>query len=404
MQIKPVLAALRKHRLATVLIALEIALACAVLCNACFMIANRLQLMKVHSGVDERALAVLTLSGFDPAQPGDLNARVVAGLRAIPGMQSVSVVNTVPFGQANGNAGVMLDAAGKHFGGVVGLYTDGPGSFEALGLQLVAGRAPQHADFQPMATFVPNDSQVVVSRTLAEHLWPGQDPLGKEFWISSYHFRVMGVVAHMARPGAGEGGTGTIEWSVFVPTLPGHNLAGTYLLRADPNDLPRVLRGAKAAIAKIAPDVVLDHEASRTVSDLRQRYFRNDRAMAGILVGVIAALLLVTALGIVGLASFWVQQRRRQIGIRRAIGATRRDILHYFQTENFLIVTLGIVLGMLLAFALNLLLMQHYELPRLPLYYLPIGALALWGLGQLAVLGPALRAANVPPVVATRSV
>jgi putative ABC transport system permease protein len=126
--------------------------------------------------------------------------------------------------------------------------------------------------------------------------------------------------------------------------------------------------------------------------------------MAGMLVGVIAALLLVTALGIVGLASFWVQQRRRQIGIRRAIGATRGDILRYFQTENFLIVTIGIVLGMLLAYVLNLLLMTHYELPRLPLYYLPVGALVLWGLGQLAVLGPALRAAAVPPVVATRSV
>ncbi|MEO9091880.1 MAG: FtsX-like permease family protein, partial [Rhodanobacter sp.] len=129
-----------------------------------------------------------------------------------------------------------------------------------------------------------------------------------------------------------------------------------------------------------------------------------DRAMAGMLVGVIIAMLLVTALGIVGLASFWVQQRRRQIGIRRAIGATRSDILHYFQTENFLIVTGGIVLGMVLAYGLNLLLIKHYELARLPLYYLPIGALVLWGLGQLAVLGPALGAAAVPPVVATRSV
>jgi len=121
------------------------------------------------------------------------------------------------------------------------------------------------------------------------------------------------------------------------------------------------------------------------------------------LVGVIFAMLMVTALGIVGLASFWVQQRRRQIGIRRAIGATRRDILHYFQTENFLIVGGGIALGMVLAFALNLVLMKHYELPRLPLYYLPAAALVLWTLGQLSVLGPALRAAAVPPVVATRS-
>jgi putative ABC transport system permease protein len=126
--------------------------------------------------------------------------------------------------------------------------------------------------------------------------------------------------------------------------------------------------------------------------------------MAGMLVGVIVALLGVTALGIVGLASFWVAQRRKQIGVRRALGATRGDILRYFQTENFLIVTFGIVLGMVLAFGLNLVLMQKYELPRLPLWYLPAGAVALWLLGQLAVLAPALRAAAVPPVVATRSV
>ncbi len=404
MQIRLILAALRKHRLATLLITMEIALACAVLCNACFLIANRLELTRVQSGVDEAALAVLQVDGYDPAQSEDLNARMVAGLRAIPGMQSVSVVNTVPFGMAYGNTGVTLDAVGEHFGGVVGLYLDGPGSFEALGLKLVAGRAPQAGDFRPMDTFAPKDSQVVVSRTLAEHLWPGQNPLGREFWSGGLHFRVTGVVAHMARPGAGEGGTGTIEWSVFVPTLPGHNLAGTYLLRADPGDLPRVLRDAKTAVATIAPDVVLDHDASRSISDLRERYFRNDRVMAGMMVGVIAALLGVTALGIVGLASFWVAQRRRQIGIRRAIGARRVDILRYFQIENFLIVTFGIALGMALAYALNLVLMTHYELPRLPLVYLPVGALALWALGQLSVLGPALRAAKVPPVVATRSV
>lgn len=97
-------------------------------------------------------------------------------------------------------------------------------------------------------------------------------------------------------------------------------------------------------------------------------------------------------------------QRRRQSGIRRAIGATRRDILRYFQIENFLIVSVGVGLGLLFAVALNAQLMQHFEFNRLPWFYLPIGALALWSLGQLAVLGPALRAANVPPVVATRSV
>ncbi|MHB1058709.1 MAG: ABC transporter permease [Rhodanobacter sp.] len=404
MQIQPILAALRRHRLATTLIALEIALACAVLCNACFLIANRLALMQVHSGVDETSLATIQLTGYESGQAVDLNARVQAGLGRIAGMQSVSVINAVPFGQHAGTAGIMLDPAGKHFGGVVDFYVGGPGSFKALGLQLVAGSLPQASDYQPLDDFIPDDATVWVTRALAGHLWPDADPLGKEFWMGKSHFRVGGVLAHLVRPSGGEGGPDTVEWSVFVPARPGASLAGTYLLRADPEDLPRVLRDARAAMAKIAPDAVVDTLASQTISDLREGYFRDDRAMAGMLLGVIAALLLVTALGIVGLASFWVAQRRKQIGIRRAIGATRADILHYFQTENFLIVTGGIVLGMALAYALNLMLMTHYELPRLPLFYLPIGALVLWGLGQLAVLGPALRAAAVPPVVATRSV
>ncbi|QRP64629.1 FtsX-like permease family protein [Rhodanobacter sp. FDAARGOS 1247] len=403
MQIQPILAALRRHRLATALIALEIALACAVLCNACFLIANRLALMQVHSGVDETSLATLHLTGYEPEQAVDLNARVQAGLGRIAGMQSVSVINAVPFGQHAGTAGIMLDPAGKHFGGVVDFYVGGPGSFKALGLQLVAGSAPQAGDYQPMNDFVPDDATVWVTRALAGHLWPDADPLGKEFWMGKSHFRVGGVLAHLVRPSGGEGGSETVEWSVFVPARPGASLAGTYLLRAAPQDLPRVLRDARAAMVKIAPDAVVDTLASQTISDLREGYFREDRAMAGMLLGVIAALLLVTALGIVGLASFWVAQRRKQIGIRRAIGATRADILHYFQTENFLIVSGGIVLGMALAYALNLMLMTRYELPRLPLFYLPIGALVLWALGQLSVLGPALRAAAVPPVVATRS-
>ncbi len=142
---------------------------------------------------------------------------------------------------------------------------------------------------------------------------------------------------------------------------------------------------------------------TKTMQALRAEYYQAQRSMVWLLVGVIVALLVVTALGIVGLASFWVQQRTKQIGIRRALGATRGQILRYFQTENFLLATIGIALGMLLAYAINQLLMSKYELPRLPLFYLPVGAITLWLLGQFAVFWPARRAAAVPPAVATRS-
>jgi putative ABC transport system permease protein len=404
MQIQPIISALRKHRLATLLITLEIALACAVLCNACFLVANRLSAMRINSGVDEASLGIINVTGFDPKEAGNLNARMRAGLGAIPGVQSVHVISSVPFGPQNGVAGISTDRETKKTAAVVQFYEGEPGTIEALGLRLVAGQVPGADDYQPLQGYAPLDSRVLVSQALADKLWPGQSPLGKEFWSGKFHFRVIGVVAHLAVTQYNETGQQGAEWTVFVPAQPGGLLAGSYLVRARPGDLPRVMRDARLAVSKIAPDAVLDTDQSHAVGELRQTFFQNDLAMAGLLVGVIVALLGVTALGIVGLASFWVAQRRKQIGVRRALGATRRDILRYFQTENFLIVTFGIVLGMVLAYAINLLLMTHYELPRLPFFYLPVGALALWGLGQLAVLGPALRAAAVPPVVATRTV
>jgi putative ABC transport system permease protein len=147
--------------------------------------------------------------------------------------------------------------------------------------------------------------------------------------------------------------------------------------------------------------IITEHQR---YDEIREGYFKQDKAMAWLLIGVCAALLIITALGVVGLASFWVQQRRRQIGIRRALGATRTDILRYFQTENFILATMGIILGMGMAYGINLWLMDAYEVARLPAEYLPAGAAILWLLGQIAVLGPALRASMIPPAVATRSV
>lgn len=402
MQFQPILAALRKHRIATVLIALEIALACAVLCNACFLIMQRVNAMHVVSGVDENALGTIKLDGFDPGQATDLNARVLSALRGVAGVQSATVVNAVPFSEHAGRAGVFLDHDKTQLGGVVEFYVSSPGTAEAFGLHLVSGRMPTPDEYTPVGTFVPKNPPVLITRVLAEHFWPGENPLGKTFW-SGETFRVIGVLDHLAVPEPGGGEAKDPDWSVYVPAQPGPQFAGRYLIRADPADLPGVMRRAKEAVQQAAPEAVMDQAQSQTIGDLRDKYFLTSRVMAGLLIGVVVALLGTTALGIVGLASFWVAQRRKQIGVRRALGATSGDILRYFQIENFLIVTIGIVLGMALAFGINAALMKFYELPHLPLWYLPIGAAALWLLGQLAVLAPALRAASVPPVAAMRS-
>jgi len=175
-----------------------------------------------------------------------------------------------------------------------------------------------------------------------------------------------------------------------------------YLLRSDPKDQVEVLREAKAALLKADPQRVFEN--AQTYAELRGAYFQRDFTMIGLLLASALGLLTVTAIGIAGLAGFWVQQRTRQIGIRRAVGATRRDVLRHFQLENFLIVGTGIVLGLGLAELLNMVLVRSYGVAPLPSLYLPVTALLLCALGQFAVLNPALHASRIPPATAARNV
>jgi putative ABC transport system permease protein len=154
-------------------------------------------------------------------------------------------------------------------------------------------------------------------------------------------------------------------------------------------------------LRKASATPVITHTKA-VIEDRKQRY-RADVAMSWMLVTVSVLLLLITASGIVGMASLWVIQRRKQIGVRRALGARKLDILRYFITENFLITSSGVFGGVLLGVALNQLLVSKLEMARLPIAYLAGGAGVFWLLGVLAVYGPAWRAASISPAMATRS-
>jgi putative ABC transport system permease protein len=245
-------------------------------------------------------------------------------------------------------------------------------------------------------------ASVILTRDLAERLFPGQDPLGKQVYARGDDPQVVvGVIDAIARPNEFQGGQNA-GYATVMPIRLDYTIGGTYLLRVDPSRRGEVLAAADAALDKADPNrIILERQ---TFAEIRREYFKQDRSMAYLLVGVSLALLIITALGVVGLASFWVQQRTRQIGIRRALGATRSDIVRYFQIENLILATAGIAIGMGLAYAINLLLMDKYQVPRLPALYLPVGAVLLWALGQIAVLGPAVRASLIPPAIATRTV
>ncbi|WP_430388021.1 ABC transporter permease [Dyella sp. 20L07] len=411
MAFHPILSSLGRHKLTAGLLTLQVALTFAIVCNVVFMVVRDVDKISLASGVDENRLSMLDSEIIDKSdKPLVRHITDLAALRSIPGVEAAVAVDTLPLGRNESSYGTcgsaedyakasatssMMRAGSCVQPAVLG---GTPGELGALGLHLIAGR-DFHADEYGAGSTVPS---VILSRSLAERFFPGETPIGRSIYTGEGKpVRVVGVVDTLLRPNLR--GAEVNQYAMLFPMLPNESSV-TYLLRSAPGDRERVLRAAVAKLEEIQPQRIIAAKRVRTYQQMRDEYFQRDNTMLGLLVASALGLLFVTALGITGLANFWVQQRRRTIGIRRAIGATRHDILRYFQAENFLIVSGGIVLGAVLAVVLNLTLMQLYELPRLPSFYLPIAAIVLWLLGQLAVLGPALRAAAVPPVVATRSV
>lgn len=421
MDIRPILSTLSRHKTAASLIVLEIALSCAIICNAVFLISQRLERMQRPTGMADSELVRINVAGIgEDENAGALVKQDIAALRSLPGVEAATSLNHVPFDNSSWNSSISLQPEQPMPNLNSAVYL-GENLVQTLGLRIVEGRDFKPDEYADWEGLNEPDSKLTVpaailTREVAEKLFPGESAVGRNIysWNSNdAPHRVVGVVERLIRPND-NGGSAESGYSMLLPV---HNVTmGRFALRTDPARRAEVVKAAIAALERnsarriiLRPDLQNRDTHNRGTdrgffTDVIANYYRQDRAMAWLLVAVCIALLVVTALGIVGLASFWVQQRTKQIGVRRALGATRTQILRYFQTENFLLATIGIVLGMLLAYAINQLLMGKYELPRLPLFYLPVGAVALWLLGQIAVYWPARRAASVPPALATRSV
>ncbi|MGB0132610.1 ABC transporter permease [Dokdonella sp.] len=403
MEIRPILSALMRSKVSMILIGVQVAMTLAIVCNALFIIGQRLDHMSRPSGMNETDTFFLGSSGF--GQGFDAQATIredLALLQQMPGVASASTANSVPMSDGGWGEGLSLEPQQKTSTTSTAVYLVSEKGLDAFGVNLIAGR-----DFKPEEITDLNAGDtlrppvIIVTQAVADKMFPDGGALGKQIYFSDEGptSTIIGIVERLQQPWMS---SDNVENSTFVPgNMPYGNSSG-YLVRTEPGRRDEVISQVEQKLSESNSSRIISR--IRTMEETRKQAYAGDRAMAIILSAVIVALLAVTALGIVGMASFWVAQRTRQIGTRRALGASRTDILRYFQTENFIITTLGLVVGAVLAYAFSLWMMQNYQSPRLPWYYVPIGFVCLWVLGQLAVLGPAIRASRVPPAVATRSV
>jgi len=408
MQLRPIVGALGRHKVATLLIVMQVALTLAVASNALFIVATRIVHLSRPTGTDEAHLFVIR-NGWKMGQGAtqiDANIRAdLDTLRHVAGVRDVFSSQGFPLAGYSANiiTRLKLEPDQKTRAQLATFFVSDEHTIDTLGISLVEGR-----NFRPdeITAISPDDKMsfpgIIVSRSLADKLFPDGSALGKTVYLPDGPAAIIGILASLQGPL--KESKSMDGYTVLVPTHYLDPARVVYLVRTDSTTMKPVIAATLKALQERSGVRIIDpKEGVFTMAQERERAYADDHSVAVLMSILSGLLLLATAGGIVGLSSFWVSQRRRQIGIRRSLGATTGDILGYFHTENFLIVSGGIVLGALLAIVANLALMHVYELPSMPLYVPLLGALLLWLLGQLAVWGPAQYAAKVPPVVAIRA-
>jgi putative ABC transport system permease protein len=403
MEFGPIFRSLLRNRARVVLIVAEVALTLAIVANCLSLILDTRAQLAQPSGFDDEHIATLQSTPFaedlrDPKRLAQLVDADLLALRAVPGVRAASNTDLQPWSmngaitalRAPGTRGEPFHAQS---------YPADPRTFDALGVRIAQGRGFSAAEYEHGADAKPEEVQpVVLSRPLAGKLFPGGSALGRQiaFGDESQRFTVVGLIDRFYSP-LGDVADRVMFFPARFVSFEG---GARYLVRTE-GDPARLLPQMEKALLAVEKGRFL---RSRTLVEQRDEFHGRDRLLVASLNAVMALLVLVTALGIVGLTAFSVAERQRQIGTRRALGADRMAIVRHFLLENWMVTSFGVVLGAALAYGLNFGLVTWIAGAALSPAVVAAGAAGLWAIGLGAALGPALRGSRVPPAIATRNV
>jgi len=396
------MSSLMRSKTGPLLVALQIAVTLAIVINSLYIVVQRVEKIGRDSGMDINNVIVLYVRGFgNDFDVVDSITNDIDLIKSIPGVVTATVSNHVPLSGSGSGTGLRIVADETIDAVPTGRYRWSEDGLDALGIKLSRGRnfLPEEVNFIIPDTDIPTPPSILVTQDLADDLFGEEDALGKTvYWGDMSMSTIVGIIGTMHGS--------WVNWDKFenIVIQPGKpaNTTNKYIVRVED--------GMRDALMPIIEQKLGESNRRRIVKSVRSleelaaRQYQSDRGMAIILSIVISLLIGLTALVIVGLSSFHVTQRTKQIGTRRALGARRIDIIKQFMLENWLVTTAGAALGIVLTVVVAYWLETSLELPRLDWRYLPPGILALWVLSSLAAFEPARRAASVPPAVATRSV
>jgi predicted permease len=394
------------------LVAAQIGFAFALLVGAGLLLASFRLLSQVNPGFDPNGVVTLTVSlprtRYSKSElVRDFMNRALPAVRAIPGVSLAGATDAIPLGGDHTDNVIFAEGyqmkPGESLISPLNISVT-PGYFETLGISMVKGRSFDERDNENAPRVV------IVDERLAQHFWPDRDPIGRRMYLPSDDKDLMKITEHtiwltvvgVARTLRYENldGSGAPVGAYYFPNSQEPAGSFTFALKttADPGSVIRALRGE---ISRLDPDLaVFDIHSMSERIDLSLASRRTSMLLANAFGGV--ALFLAT-LGIYGVLAYLVAQRRREIGIRVALGSSRAGILGLVLREGFELVAIGLVLGIAGAASLQKAVVSEIYGVR-PLDPLVLASvMALLAIVALAACSvPARRALRVDPIIALR--
>lgn len=389
-----------RFSLRRILVVSQVALSVVLLMGALLFVRSLRNLTTLNVGFQQNGILVATIDFEHLRLPQEryteFKRELVEHVQAIPGVQSAAHAMLVPFGGNSWNDDVINEGSEKD-SGVAWLNYLGPGYFQTIGTSLLSGR-----DFnvEDTATSV---KIAIVNEAFVKKILKGGDPLGKRFCIHEPpgkprpYYQIVGVVANNKFQDMHEE---YLPFMYFPATQQDEPRPNDQILIRSSLPVTSLIGSLKEAIADVNPGIDLEFKNFRTrIHDS----LLPDELMATLsgFFGFLAALL--AAIGLYGVISYMVVQRRKEIGIRMAIGAERGDVLRLVLQEAGLLTLMGLITGaaLALASAQTAKSLLYGLKPRDPLTLI-IAVVVLSVVAAFASFWPAYRASKLDPLIALR--
>lgn len=401
LEIIPIAKSLWRSKTGPALIVIQLALTIAIVSNALFFIHQRAERVSRPTGIADNELIRFWMK--KTVQDADIEyiaRRDMEVLRAMPNVIDAVPISRSPLSGGGSSSGFQWEAGEGKPSEAANTFEITDRAIDTLGMKLIEGRNFRADEISYVdANYRSKGNNIIVTKKFADQMFPDETAIGKIIFAGgNIPLTIIGIVERMLGSWPNWDKAGNV---VFFPIIHKEDSLD-YLIRTRESERGVTMRAVVEKLRAIDNTRIVADE--KTVEKMKQDYYSGDHAMIKILTVVVLMLIFVNALGIVGLTTFWVNQRRKQIGIRRALGATKAAISRYFIIENIILCGCAVVGGTMLSYLASDYMVRNYSLSLLPWPYIAATGVILMGLTVLAASLPAWRASQVSPSEATASV